>query len=154
VLARGETGRQVSKVGSVPPLLPRSDRLEAGAGVGELEAGGGARLNAMARGCLSSFGEDEHTFSAFPRPTTEDLRSQDMDGSDVTSSDEIGENRVVVKRVPATPKRKGVAKSPPPKKNRGKVATAPSAVVEEDATSAVDSYTEAQALRRENKHHD
>jgi hypothetical protein len=50
----------------------------------------------------ASFGEEE---DAFPRPTAEEPSSRDADGSGVASSDEIGENGVLVKRAPAAPKK-------------------------------------------------
>jgi hypothetical protein len=65
----------------------------------------------------------------------DELSNQDTNGSKVASSDEIGENGV-----PATLKRKGVAKlSPLKKKNRGKA-------VAMNATLVVDSDAEAATL--------
>jgi hypothetical protein len=86
----------------------------------------------------SSFGEEEH---AYPRPSAEKPSSRDTGGSGVASSDEIGENGVLVKRAPAAPKMKRDAESPPPKKNMRKAADA----AEEDATSAADSDAETTA---------
>jgi hypothetical protein len=89
-------------------------------------------MAARALSSSASFGEDEN---AFPRPTAEEPNSQDTDGSGVASSDEIGENGVIVNRVPASPMRSG-RQVAPAEEEQGEAAA------EEDTTSAADSDAE------------